>query len=349
MVSKLRLGLVVVTLIPQAILYFVAQESVLAVNPQFHKIQAVSVAVSFVLALILPGPLVHWLFHKHFVRMRQLCERVKQGNYQEFLNLPNEARDGVGEDGVIILMRNMNWMAHQILVRERELQRAIIDLSASQKQVNEQNQYLTTANQQLLEAQQRLEKQANELESNYKRMQLMAMTDPLTRIANRRCFFETLAKKVTLPPCNMIPVSLLVLDIDYFKSINDNYGHQTGDYVIQKIAEIIQQHIRSTDLAARIGGEEYAVLLGDTDSHGAEKVAYKVKYAIETYSFKLQTGQSLQVTVSIGACTVTELPCYYDVEKLYGFADQALYFSKNNGRNCISFYLTENGRIAKIS
>lgn len=349
MISKLRFMFLFIVLVPQAVIFGMTFGSPLAVNSHFSQIQALSLASSLLLALGLPGLAVDWLIGPHFTRMRELCSRVKQGNYRELLKLPNESRDGVGEDGITLLMRDMNWMARQIEMRERDLQQAVVQLSESQKHIDEQNKYLKEMNCKLLDAQDQMKQQSAELERTCKRMQVMAMTDPLTRMANRRCFFDTLSHHFVSSICNLRPISLLILDIDKFKGINDNYGHQAGDTVLKEVAEVIQQNIRNSDLAARIGGEEYAILVTDAYPEAAAVVAKKIKAAVENHIFILEDSLQIRITVSIGICTLTQLPCRIDVEKLYSFADQALYYSKNSGRNCISVYYTDTSAIAKLA
>lgn len=349
MTAGLRLVFLVIVLIPQAIIFGMAYETSMAANRYFNQSQALALACSIFLVMGLPGLTTEWLVSKPLRRMRELCSRVKQGNYRQLLNLPNESSDGVEEDEIILLMRDMNWMARQIGIRESELQHAVTNLSEYQKQLDEKNAYLTAVNDKLVEVQKQMQKQAAELEATCKCMQVMAMTDPLTHIANRRCFFETLSRQITTANCNKQSVSLLVLDIDKFKAVNDNYGHQAGDKVLQKVAAIIQQNIRSSDLAARIGGEEYAILLTNATPEGASLLAQKVKMAIESHAIELNDKHQIYVTVSIGVCTLAQRPCYFNVEKLYCFADQALYYSKNNGRNCISVFYADTKSIIKVS
>lgn len=349
MITKLRLVFLVIVLIPQGIMFGMAYKSVLAANQYFNQIQAVCLASSFLLALGLPQLTVGWLLSNYIARIRQLCARVKKGNYCELLSLPNEARDGDGEDEMTALMRDMNWMARQIEIRERNLQQAVSDLSQSRKRIDEQNKHLTEVNAQLVEAQGNLREQAAELERTCKSMQVMAMTDPLTQMANRRRFFDALDENFQHLICNLQPISLLILDIDHFKAINDNYGHQAGDKVLQELADVIQRSIRHSDLAARIGGEEYAILMTDACPEAAAAVAKKIKKAIEAHAFSLDENRQVFITVSIGVCTLTQRPCCFDVEKLYGFADQALYHSKHNGRNSISVYSTATSSIDKVA
>ena len=255
---------------------------------------------------------MEWLVGKHLDNMRQLCSRVKQGIYSELLSLPNEPSDG--EDNILILMRDMNWMARQIEFRERALRQAVEELRESRG-----------------------------------RMQVMAMTDPLTAIANRRCFFDTLERHFEALLCNYHPISLLIFDVDLFKRINDTYGHQAGDKILLELARIIQGNTRDRDLAARIGGEEYALLLPDTECQDAVGIARRIHRTIADYEFILTENQRISVTVSIGVCTLSQILCNLDKEKLYNYADQALYYSKQIGRNSVSVYDPDSHLINKIA
>lgn len=299
-------------MIPQGIMFWMASYLPLHGNRYFNEVEAVSIASALFLILVMPGFTVEWLVGKPLDRMRQLCSKVKQGNYSELLSLPNEPSDG--EDGIIILMRDMNWMARQIEFREKALRQAVDDLRESRG-----------------------------------RMQIMAMTDPLTAIANRRCFFDTLERHFEALLCNYHPISLLIFDVDLFKRINDTYGHQAGDKILLELARIIQGDTRDRDLAARIGGEEYALLLPDTECQDAVGIARRIHRTIADHEFILAENQRISVTVSIGICTLSQILCSLDKEKLYNYADQALYYSKHIGRNSVSVYDPDTQLINKIA
>lgn len=337
MVSRLRAVFLLLVLVPQAVIFQMTKSSPLAADKYFGQAAAIALAVSLLLVLALPGMTVEWLAGKRLMQLRRFCSQVRQGNYRQLLALPNESCDGDGEEELTVLMRDMNWMARQIEVRENDLQKAVSDLSQSRQQIGEQNKYLTAVNAELLATQQQLEQRTTELEEACRNMQVMAMTDPLTSIANRRCFFETMERNFAALMCNCRPISLLILDIDRFKMINDTYGHQAGDKVLLELAEIIQNNTREGDLAARIGGEEYALLLPDTSLQEAKVVAGRIRAIVQERVFVLDESHQAFVTVSIGVCTLARLICV-DRNKLYHYADQALYYSKHNGRNRISIY-----------
>lgn len=158
----------------------------------------------------------------------------------------------------------------------------------------------------------------------------MAITDGLTGLFNHRNFHERLSAEFKRLQRFSNPLSLLLIDIDFFKKINDNYGHPAGDEVLRGVASIIKETLRNIDIPARYGGEEFAALLLGTDHDGALRMAERLRKSIAEKIFSID-GKDLKVTVSIGAATSphdTE-----DGEELIGRADQALYYAKRNGRN----------------
>ncbi|MBT8764070.1 diguanylate cyclase [Desulfohalobiaceae bacterium Ax17] len=158
-----------------------------------------------------------------------------------------------------------------------------------------------------------------------------ALRDPLTRSHNRRFLEEYIAQFEPLSKREEKNVGFLMVDLDYFKQVNDKYGHQAGDAVLKQLVEIMKKNIRSSDLLVRYGGEEFLVLLPQVEPNMSEKVAEKIRSSVEQYKFELPRGQKINKTVSIG---VAEYP--NDADTLYKaikFADVALYEAKNQGRN----------------
>ena len=161
-----------------------------------------------------------------------------------------------------------------------------------------------------------------------------ATTDGLTGLSNHRFFQQKLGEEVKRAERYEKPLSLLLADIDHFKSVNDTYGHPVGDIVLKGVSNILRGEIREVDLAARYGGEEFAVILPDTDAGGAKKIAERVRRVIMGITFPVQ-DKSLKVTTSIGIAT---LPAdARNKEELIERADRALYQAKHLGRNqCVS-------------
>lgn len=156
-------------------------------------------------------------------------------------------------------------------------------------------------------------------------------TDKLTGIANRRSFQQQLETHIGQFHDEGLPFSLLIIDIDYFKKVNDTYGHQVGDMILAQLAMILQQEARATDTVARFGGEEFTILLGQTKAAEAMAVAQKLIEQVESAHWPT-IGR---LTISIGCATFKES----DTEStLLQHADEALYESKHNGRNQATQY-----------
>jgi len=163
----------------------------------------------------------------------------------------------------------------------------------------------------------------------------MAITDGLTGLFNHRNFQERLTGEVNRMQRIPDPLSLLLIDIDFFKKINDTWGHPAGDEVLRGVAGVIRETIRSVDVAARYGGEEFAAILPGTGHEGAHKMAERLRHAIAGKAFVID-GKELTVTVSIGTATAP-----YDTgnrDELIEKTDQALYHAKRSGRNrCVAW------------
>jgi two-component system cell cycle response regulator len=177
-----------------------------------------------------------------------------------------------------------------------------------------------------------VELQAKLLDSNRK-LEELTVTDPLTQLRNRRAFEQELATQFERARRYGRALSLIMVDIDHFKSINDTYGHPAGDAVLQELARILERDTRSSDLVARLGGEEFAVLLPETALFEAVQVAEKIRAAVASEELRAG-GAAIRVTISAGAANVphSEVP---SAAELVQAADQALYRAKENGRNRI--------------
>lgn len=181
----------------------------------------------------------------------------------------------------------------------------------------------------------RLTKERNRILS---KLENLAITDGLTKLYNLRHFYHLL--EIEIDRCRRYghPLALLLLDIDKFKMYNDTYGHLEGDKVLVRIGQIIQSCLRTMDSAFRYGGEEFTVILPETTAQEANNVAHRIKTAVEFENFFPEPENVVTVTISIG---VTE---YYNKESLSAFikrADQAMYRSKEKGRNAISSLFAE--------
>lgn len=170
-----------------------------------------------------------------------------------------------------------------------------------------------------------------ELDAARRLVQEMAITDALTGIFNRRRFMELADAEFAKAGRHDLPLSVLMVDADHFKAINDVYGHVSGDEVLRQIALATKNCVRAEDMLARYGGEEFVVLLPLTGTHAAMVVAERVRVGVGTLRIDSVAGVVLQVTVSIGVATRT--PETKTLNALIDSADKALYCSKTHGRN----------------
>ena len=164
----------------------------------------------------------------------------------------------------------------------------------------------------------------------YTRTKYLSITDELTGLSNRRCFDTTFEKEYLRASRYNNKLTLVMFDIDHFKAVNDTYGHQCGDFILRQVANAALQTFRKTDTVFRYGGEEFAVILTETDIEQSIIPLERFRKTIQTLGLTYQ-GQSVDITVSIGACQLTS-----DIatkEQFLQKADEALYEAKNSGRN----------------
>ncbi len=172
----------------------------------------------------------------------------------------------------------------------------------------------------------------------YEKIRLRSVTDELTKLYNRRYFFVRVNEE-----CERVIrygggwFTILILDIDHFKHVNDTYGHLAGDEVLREIAKILRTSVRSTDVAARFGGEEFIMLLPETDLQGGLKFAERIRKQIEEYQFKYK-DKIIPVTVSIGVASGGCQENKMAPDVIIGHADKALYQAKESGRNRVCIY-----------
>lgn len=192
---------------------------------------------------------------------------------------------------------------------------------------------LVTLRENLMDYGKQLQDVNYKLQSTNQLLSELSLKDPLTRLGNRRAFEETLLRSCRTSSRVGKPLSLLMIDVDFFKKFNDTYGHQAGDICLQQVAQCIEQQLhRASDFAARYGGEEFAVVLPHTPNDGALFVAAQIQTRIADLTIKHEASDAGIVTASIGVAT-SNLSEDVTPESIVAAADAALYVAKENGRN----------------
>lgn len=185
----------------------------------------------------------------------------------------------------------------------------------------------------VLDLERRLEAQIQELQEARAKIEAMAETDELTGLPNRRCLIRRLDDEIKRAERYGQPLSILILDIDHFKSVNDSHGHQAGDAVLVEAANLLSSMSRETDFIGRYGGEEFLAVLGQTGLEGSRLMAERIREAMADHTFNLGNGKTISKTFSVGAATWHHGEDTDD--RIIARADAALYEAKEGGRNRI--------------
>jgi diguanylate cyclase len=260
----------------------------------------------------------------------------------------------VGAALTFLMARQITMPLSELANAASKMKNGDLNVRAKQRAVNDEISLLSTTFNEMADAIQEreralheqaggLEKAINErtaeLQEQARVLEEMAITDPLTHAYNRRQFYKLAEIEMKRAEKNKQPLSVIVMDADNFKRINDRYGHQAGDQALVKLTEICQGVIRDTDLFARYGGEEFVVLMPNTDIHSAKQIAERIRQEIE--EAKIETGtRKIQFTISLGVSTFFD---HQDLtfDSLLTQADRALYVSKNMGRNRVTHWVEQ--------
>jgi diguanylate cyclase (GGDEF)-like protein len=195
-------------------------------------------------------------------------------------------------------------------------------------------------------ANQALIQRVREVEQLQQELRELSHRDGLTGLYNRRYLIDAVSRELTLAERNKIPMSLVMLDVDHFKSINDTQGHQSGDAVLVQLAKLLANMARSSDIVCRYGGEEFLLVLTGASLETAMARADGIRVACEAQMINFQ-GNSLKVTVSAGVAVFPEHG--RTLNELLQRADQALYQAKRNGRNCMVAWTGDPSMVSTIS
>ena len=180
-----------------------------------------------------------------------------------------------------------------------------------------------------------LNNMAEVLEKNQAELREKAVRDPLTGLFNIRKFYQVVQEEFERSCRYNHSLSLLLLDLDFFKKINDTYGHRSGDQVLRTVSDVLRHQVRRMDVVCRYGGEEFAILLPETEHKYSLEFANRIRLAIANYNIELSEGEAVRITTSIG---ISSFPRDAQTpEELVSLADRALYDAKNSGRNTVSW------------
>jgi diguanylate cyclase (GGDEF)-like protein len=276
--------------------YETAMEPVLDIQAKIW-VFVIFIGVAFILAAL---KIVHSMM-KPVLALKLGAERINDGLVG--VQIPRGSNDEIG-----MMIDTFNEMAKTITLSKAELQY--------------KNKILNSQNDQLQEMNQKLEE--------------LSITDGLTGLFNHRHFWNILNTELTRVNLYQGELALLLIDLDDFKRVNDQFGHSVGDLLLQQVAHTLKDTVRDTDIAARYGGEEFAILLPDTDKKGVEAVSEKMRQNVEKLRFKVpETDITTSVTISVGVSVFKG-----NRREFFNAADQALYISKSEGKNRVHYAVT---------
>jgi diguanylate cyclase (GGDEF)-like protein len=228
---------------------------------------------------------------------------------------------------IVILAKEATRIGHGNLQTRSKIS-SNDEIGSLAKAINEMAENL----ERVLVSRDELQKEINQRIEAEKKLQILATTDELTGAYNRRAFYELIKKSIYRAKRHNEPLSLVLLDIDYFKKVNDTYGHNTGDKILQLLVELVLENIRQEDVLARWGGEEFIIALPQTPYKLGIELAERLRNNIATYNFP-EVGS---MTVSLGLAEFQ--PKNDDIQSFIKRADNALYKAKDNGRNMVVFF-----------
>nr|WP_246540543.1 GGDEF domain-containing protein [sulfur-oxidizing endosymbiont of Gigantopelta aegis] len=165
----------------------------------------------------------------------------------------------------------------------------------------------------------------------------LSFTDVLTGLYNRRHFEDLMKTEIEMSLRHGDDNSLILIDIDFFKKINDSYGHDAGDIILKEVANNMKAQLRNTDILCRVGGEEFIVLCKRANIQNAMEIAEKLRSSVEKQKHIFQ-GKPINVTVSLGVATIPDIAKTITTTEFYKYSDLALYASKKTGRNKVTHY-----------
>lgn len=307
---------------------------------------------SFLPANLKPYPALNDLY-ANLLELRQFSLGIVQGDLSRELRMKGYLAGAL--KSLQANLRHLTWQTQMIASGDFSqrvdfmgefsdaFNAMVIQLDESQQQINEKEAALTRINGELrqeIELRKTTEESLRRSEELYRQL---AITDPLTGIFNRRHFYQ-LANSELQRTCRYCrPLAVIMIDVDYFKRVNDSYGHAIGDQVLQALAGLVREALRAIDIFARYGGEEFIVLLPETDLRAVRPIAERLCRKIAETPLPIEPNQ-INITISVGASAFDPSAKSFPssktatLDQLIDLADKALYEAKKAGRNrvCIS-------------
>lgn len=263
---------------------------------------------------------------KYHQQFRIEATKLLRLNSEEIETILDKVHIKFKEAGTYFNLKIKSTKSVQEILQEANIKLSLINLDYDQM------------NKQLVLAKIHLENLTRELENKNQILDNLANLDGLTGAYNHRYFQNTLDQEISRCMRNGSTISILLLDIDHFKTFNDTYGHQVGDFVLSEFTSTLQGHVREYDIVARYGGEEFIIILPETNIDEAMNVAEKLRKAIESAHFD-DTRETYNVTASVGVSNATpSTEDDFTKDRFINHADQALYEAKEKGRNKVMAY-----------
>ena len=217
----------------------------------------------------------------------------------------------------------------------------LTDYSLSESLIDQAKEALMLRNLQTIQKSDKLQEEAEMLESRTRSLEEQARRDGLTGLFNRAYLDDKFDREYRMAKARDWPFAIMFIDLDHFKSVNDNYGHQAGDDILRATADILCSCTRDTDVVARYGGEEFVILLPGSGEQAANFVVERLLNTFREKQHPVQEGDDLTVTASIGMAIMGEGATFTSAAEMLGAADKAVYAAKAQGRNCCVIYSSE--------
>lgn len=290
---------------------------------QVHRVTWTMTAVLVTILLILYTGLSILNHRLLFVPLRSMAAKARQ---------IAEKKQHLGEVVDIPKGSEMREIAMSLNVMSKRLKEHMDDLEG---QVQSRGDLLSKVNSMLHQEMDEREEAAQELQKHARQLEHLARRDELTQAFNRRYFLQELEKEVNRSRRYKNPLSVVILDLDYFKNVNDTYGHASGDAVLQALSAACSSTMRSQDVFARLGGEEFGILLPETGSEEAVQAAERIRKLVQEMEVTGEDGHTIRITASLGVASLREDD--QGIDSVLQRTDRALYAAKNAGRNRVKF------------